>query len=143
MKFALIVFVLFVAIQFIPYGRDHVNPPAVAEPAWDKPSTREATRGACFDCHSNHTVWPAYAKVAPISWLLQHDVEEGRAALNFTEWQRPQEHAKDVREQVGENHMPPLIYRVMHSGARMSAEERAALAESLARTIAASPPPAR
>ena len=143
MKFVLVVFALFVAIQFIPYGRDHVNPPAVAEPVWDKPSTREAAQRACFDCHSNRTVWPAYARVAPISWLLQHDVEEGRAALNFTEWHRPQEHAKDVREEVGENHMPPLIYRLMHSGARMSAEERAELAESLARTVAASPPPAR
>lgn len=143
MKFAVVVFALFVAIQFIPYGRDHFNPPVVREPAWDRPATREMAERACFDCHSNRTVWPAYANVAPISWLVQHDVEEGRGALNFTEWQRPQQHAKDVREEVSENHMPPLIYRVMHSGARLSAAERAELAESLARTIAASPPPAR
>jgi hypothetical protein len=30
----------------------------------------------------------AYARVAPVSWLIQHDVHEGRAMLNFSEWNR-------------------------------------------------------
>ena len=46
-----------------------------------------------FDCHSNETEWPAYASIAPASWLVQHDVDEGRAVLNLSEWQRPQEEA--------------------------------------------------
>ena len=61
----------FVAIQFVPYGRDHANPPADAEPAWDSPDTRTLAKEACFDCHSNETEWPAYSNVAPISWLIQ------------------------------------------------------------------------
>jgi hypothetical protein len=143
MKFTAGVFAVLVAIQFIPYGREHTNPPVVAEPAWDSPTTRTLTERACFDCHSNRTVWPGYAHVAPVSWLLQYDVEKGRAALNFSEWQRPQEHADDVGEEIAERHMPPLIYRVMHSGARLDGAEREELARSLERTIAAMPPPAR
>ena len=65
--------------SFVPYGRDHVNPPVGAEPSWDSPETRALARQACFDCHSNETEWPAYSTVAPVSWLIQHDVSEGAA----------------------------------------------------------------
>jgi hypothetical protein len=47
-----------VLIQFIPYGHNHSNPPVVQEPQWDSPETRAIVKRACFDCHSNETVWP-------------------------------------------------------------------------------------
>src|SRR5665811_1851190 len=59
-------------IQLVPYGRAHENPPVVAEPAWDTTATRDLVERACYDCHSNETVWPWYTYVAPISWLTQH-----------------------------------------------------------------------
>jgi len=43
-------------------------------------------RRACFDCHSNETVWPWYSSIAPVSWLVQRDVDEGREKLNFSDW---------------------------------------------------------
>lgn len=49
----LLVVLLFVLIQLVPFGRQHTNPPVIGEPAWDSPQTRELTRRACFDCHSN------------------------------------------------------------------------------------------
>ena len=49
---------LLVAIQLVPYGRTHINPPVAAEPSWDAPATRELVRQACFDCHSNETRCP-------------------------------------------------------------------------------------
>lgn len=76
---------LFLLIQLIPYGRQHTNPPVVAEPAWDSPQTRDLAVRACFDCLSNDTVWPWYSNVAPISWLVQRDIDEGRQRLNFSE----------------------------------------------------------
>ena len=76
-----------VAIQVVPSGHRSVNPAIIAEPAWDSPVTRALAKQACFDCHSNETVWPAYSRVAPVSWLIQHDVSEGRAVLNFSKWQ--------------------------------------------------------
>lgn len=90
---------------------------------------------ACFDCHSNETEWPAYSSVAPVSWLIQHDVVEGRALLNFSEWQRPQEGAADASEEVSEREMPPPLYRLMHAHARLSDAERDRLAQGLARTL--------
>ena len=73
---------LLAAAQLVPYGRDHDNPPVVAEPAWGSPATRELARRACFDCHSNETQWPWYSNIAPLSWLIQRDVDEGRDELN-------------------------------------------------------------
>jgi hypothetical protein len=133
MRFLLAVIALAIAIQFIPYGRDHVNPPVVAEPQWDSPRTRALAQRACFDCHSNNTVWPAYARIAPASWLMQNDVDQGRAHLNFSEWNRPQEHAADAPTEVREQRMPPAIYLPLHAPARLSDAEREELAAGLQR----------
>ena len=53
------VLIFLLAIQLVPYGRHHVNPPTISEPAWDSALTRELASQACFDCHSNETKWPA------------------------------------------------------------------------------------
>lgn len=83
----------------------------------------------------NETEWPAYSRVAPVSWLIQRDVSEGRAVLNFSEWQRPQEEAKEAAEGVLEGDMPLRIYRLMHAHARLSAADRERLARGLERTL--------
>jgi mono/diheme cytochrome c family protein len=131
----------FLAVQLVPYGRDHVNPPGRNEPSWDSPATRALAKQACFDCHSNETEWPTYSSVAPISWLVQHDVNEGRAVLNFSEWQRPQEAANDASEEVLEREMPPPAYRLMHAHARLGATDRERLASGLATTVRMSAQP--
>jgi len=131
---------LLVLIQFVPYGRDHTNPPVTAEPQWDSPRTRELTAGSCFDCHSNLTKWPWYTDVAPMSWLVQRDVDEGREALNFTEWDRPQEAFGEIAEVVGEGEMPPSTYTIIHWGAKLDDAERRELSEGLRATFATSPP---
>ncbi len=129
----------FLVIQLIPYGHDHTNPPVVAEPAWNSPATRELAAAACFDCHSNETAWPWYTSVAPFSWLTQRDVEQGRATLNFSEWNRPQE--TGVAETIREGSMPPWYYRLLHSSGRLSDAQRARLIAGLEATLRASPPP--
>ena len=123
------------AMQLIPYGRAHANPPVTGEPAWDAPETRALARQACFDCHSNETEWPAYASIAPVSWLVQHDVDEGRAVLNFSEWTRPQKEAKKASEEVLEGEMPPAAYTLVHAHARLSPADRDRLARGLARSL--------
>ena len=75
---------LFLLIQLLPMGKNHTNPPVVSEPSWDSPETVALLRRACFDCHSNETVWPWYSNVAPMSWQLQKDVDEARSNLNFS-----------------------------------------------------------
>jgi hypothetical protein len=141
MRIVLLLVVGFAAIQLVPYGRDHTNPPTVKEPVWDSPRTRELAQSACFDCHSNITAWPWYTSVAPVSWLVQHDVDEGRGKLNFSEWQRPQEvDVREVMEALREGSMPPLQYRLVHSAARLSDQEKQDLELGLSKTWESSPP---
>jgi mono/diheme cytochrome c family protein len=107
--------VAFVASQLIPVRPRPTNPPVTGEPAWDAPETRVLARQACFDCHSNETAWPAYASIAPVSWLVQHDVDEGRAALNFSEWTRPQEEAKRLPKKSSRATCHLECTKLMHS----------------------------
>ena len=132
---------LFVLAQLVPYGRSHTNPPVRAEPAWNVAATRALVARACFDCHSNATRWPGYANLAPASWLIQSDVNEGRETLNFTEWDHEQRHAKHAANEVREGDMPPWYYRVMHPEARLSDGEKAALIDGLVATLGSSNEP--
>ena len=126
---------LAVLIQVVPCGHSHTNPPASGEPAWDSPATRELFHRACFDCHSNETVYPWYSNVAPVSWLLARDVNGGRSHLNFTEWDKAQKHAKDVATEVNGGDMPPWFYLPMHPLARLTDAEKQALVQGAAKTL--------
>lgn len=122
---------LLVAIQLVPYGRDHDNPPVRSEAPWSTPEGRRLAVAACFDCHSNRTKWPVYSYVAPMSWLVQRDVDNGRRALNFSEWDAEEDADDDIAEVVAEGSMPPRNYRLLHPDARLSPEEKAALIREL------------
>ena len=132
-----IALLFFIGGQTFPYGRAHTNPPIATEPVWDSPRTRALAKRACFDCHSNETEWPGYSHVAPVSWIVQYDVDTGRAALNFSEWNRPGTSAHEAAEEVRQGEMPPAMYRLMHAGAVLSPSDRELLARGLARTFAA------
>ena len=87
---------------------------------------------ACYDCHSNATVWPWYSRVAPFSWLVGRDVREGRREVNFSTWNRltarPQvKKLKESWREVADGDMPPWFYVGVHRDARLSADDRAAL----------------
>lgn len=128
-------------IQVIPRGRDHNNPKTVKEITWNSTTTQTLAAGACMDCHSNLTTWPWYTDVAPISWLTSRDVDEGRAKLNFSEWQRPQEaNLQDVMDAIDAKEMPPLQYRLVHSAARLTSAERDDLAAGISASWKADPP---
>lgn len=118
---------VFAVIQLVPFGHQHTNPAVIQEPAWDSPQTRELARRACFDCHSNQTVWPWYSNIAPVSWLNQRDVNDGRRHLNFSEWNKPQKHAGHATHEVQTGDMPLWFYLPMHPEARLTPAEKAAL----------------
>jgi hypothetical protein len=119
----------FIAIQFVPASR--TNPPVEADvhaPA----EVRLVLRRACYDCHSNETVWPWYSRIAPVSWLIARDVHEGRAELNFSTWNRlsAKEQAKTMHEsweQVTDGEMPTWFYLALHPEARLSANDQSVL----------------
>ena len=119
---------LLLAIQLVPYGRDHDNPPVTRDAPWPTPEGRRPAVAACYDCHSNETKWPWYSHVAPMSWLVQRDVENGRRELNFSNWDGD---ADDAAESVADGSMPPRNYTLLHPDARLSDEEKAALIREL------------
>jgi len=129
----------FLAVQLIPYGHSHHNPAVTKSPRWDSPRTQQLFAGACGDCHSNQTSWPWYSYVAPSSWLVKHDVDDGREAMNVSHWDQPQPDSGELAEQIQGGEMPPTQYKIIHGAARLSAAEKAALVRGIQRTWAADP----
>ena len=139
LKWGIIIVVAgFVLIQLVPYGRDHTNPPIQSEPVWDSPETRALVATACFDCHSNEVKWGRwYESVAPASWLVQRDVEEGRQHLNFSEWDqggKPRE-VDELWEVLQNGSMPPAQYLLLHSEAKLTQAESDQLIAGLQATV--------
>lgn len=138
MKTRLLIFVLvlLVLIQFIPYGRDHANPKVIDEPAWDSLQTRALFMRACGDCHSHETAWPWYSHVAPVSWLVAHDVTDGREHFNVSAWGYQRKNDGDeAAEELREGEMPPWFYLPAHPEAWLSTQEHSALLSGLVRTF--------
>lgn len=128
-KITLIVIVLLAVIQLVPVERR--NPPVTAE-ITVSPEVHVLLKRACYDCHSHETVWPWYSSVAPISWLVAHDVSEGREHLNFSTWgelpatSRAKRLEKTARA-VAEGWMPPWFYLPAHPDARLSDQDKSVL----------------
>ncbi|MBL8163522.1 MAG: heme-binding domain-containing protein [Anaerolineae bacterium] len=132
MKFRNIVFAVIgiivvglILIQFVP-GYARTNPPVTYQMQWSSPETEQLMRQACYDCHSNETRWPWYASIAPVSWLVVRDVNEGRDALNFSTG-RGELEAEDLINELREGEMPPSIYLITHGDANLNADQKTTL----------------
>lgn len=119
------------AIQLVPYGWSRPNPPVARDAPWPNAEAERVARQSCYSCHSNETEWPSYAYVAPFSWLVRRDVEQGRDELNFSRWDRDDGKADDAIEVVVDGEMPPRRYTLAHPGARLSSQERRTLIDAL------------
>lgn len=89
---------------------------------------------SCFDCHSNHTVYPWYNQIAPVSYWLADHIDHGKGHLNFSAWNTYDRGEKDhkleeVIETVESGEMPLREYTWTHEGARLSPEQREAILE--------------
>jgi hypothetical protein len=129
--------IVIVGLQFVPVQR--TNPPVAADLQAD-PAVKAALRGSCYNCHSNETHWPWYARVAPVAWLVAHDVAEARSRIDFSDWgnydaARQERRAAGCAEEAEQRGMPPMLYLIMHPDARLTIEKTRALrmwADSLA-----------
>ena len=127
---AVVLLVVFAVAQLI--RPDRTNPPT------DTSRTIQAQVGtasglaavldrSCRDCHSNNTVWPSYAQVAPLSWVMARAVAEGRKAVNFSEWTGyPPEAQRRLLSascrDVSSGKMPG-VYTVVRSETKLSPED--------------------
>jgi len=100
---------------------------------------KNALERSCYDCHSNQTRWPWYSAVAPFSWWINREVDEGRRRLNFSSWtdytsdpgtedQKLDEGARLIAGRA----MPPWYYLAMHPESRLTSGERIAITRWIA-----------
>ncbi|HEY6967947.1 MAG TPA: heme-binding domain-containing protein [Candidatus Angelobacter sp.] len=127
----LILLCFFIAIQL---GRpSRTNPPVDSSREFSalypvNEAVKSTLQRSCNDCHSNHTVWPWYSNLAPASWLVAHDVNEGRKAMNFSDWSAAngednRELVAKICEDVSQKEMPPYQYMLLHPDAKVSSSE--------------------
>lgn len=131
-KIILILFVVGILIQFFPIdkslpatnkGMDFLNIKNTPE------STAQLIKTACYDCHSNETVYPKYARVQPLGWFVQRHVDEGRKHLNFSTFStyEPRVQAQKLDEcadEIEQGEMPLGSYIVMHQEAKLTNEQK-------------------
>ena len=127
-KYTLFVLVaIFLGMQLISVDRN--NPPVASD--IDAPiEVKAILKRSCYDCHSNEVNWPWYSYVAPVSWLVAHDVKEGREELNFSEWSKHSgnpEIKEEIIEEITEGEMPLPIYLIAHPRVSVSEQEFAVL----------------
>ncbi len=129
-KKAKIVLILLVAALLLMqvFEVERTNPPVQADISVE-PDISPLLHNACYSCHSNVTQWPWYSHIAPASWLVVSDVNEGRRHLNFSEWgthnaKTQYRKMEDIAQEVIEKSMPPWYYKAMHKEARLTEAER-------------------
>jgi hypothetical protein len=138
-KILWILFGGFLLIQF--FRPNFQNPPIDPSLDFEKtnnppPAVLSILKSACYDCHSNETVYPWYAQIAPVSWWLANHINEGRENLNFSEFGRlamedQQEILGEAAEVVQEGEMPLPSYTWTHPKATLSPDEKSTLVQWL------------
>jgi hypothetical protein len=84
---------------------------------------------ACGDCHSNQTYWPWYSHIAPLSWVIVDDVNQGRRQMNLDDWEsqespaKANEHLSDICTEIQRSGMPPVSYKILHRGSLLKPQE--------------------
>jgi hypothetical protein len=107
---------------------NRTNPPVRADLV-AAPAVKSIFRRACYDCHSNETVWPWYSGVAPVSWLVGNDVKGARRHLNFSEWGTYDAETRShklnaIAEEMRDGEMPLWYYSIIHSDSRLDASDQ-------------------
>jgi hypothetical protein len=122
----------FAVIQF--FGPARTNPPIVESHTIQSqlqipPRIMGIMNRACMDCHSYETRWPVYSRIAPVSWWLINNVNNGRDTLNLSEWTQYKPSFAtatlgSMSTVVKRGAMPLDSYRKLHPEATLSDEER-------------------
>ncbi len=131
-KIALVLLIVFVGIQFIPTSRNQSDTvPSIDFMRVNKvpENIQKKLEVSCYDCHSNNTQYPWYNKIQPVAWLLEDHIKEGKAELNFNEWddlsnRRKNSKLKSIISQIEDGEMPLSSYTFIHRDATFSDTEK-------------------
>lgn len=134
---AWIALVAFVVIQFFPTDRNesYVTPNTDFMLVNEVPTIIEnKLKVSCYDCHSSNTAYPWYNRIQPAAWYLEDHVREGKAELNFNDWdtysdRRKKSKLRSIIKQIENGEMPMDSYTLIHRGAILSEKEKAAIVD--------------
>ena len=128
---AIILVALFAVLQFIRPAR--TNPPVdesrtIQAQVHLTPQVAAILNRSCNDCHSNLTRWPWYSNVAPVSWFIINDVNDGRREMNLSDWAQYSQDEQEslmrrICREVKDGSMPLKSYLWMHGNANLSSED--------------------
>ncbi|MBO6829375.1 heme-binding domain-containing protein [Allomuricauda sp. ARW1Y1] len=138
---AWIALIAFVVIQFFPvdYNQSEIVPQTDFMLVNKVPATVEQSlRVSCYDCHSNNTNYPWYSKIQPSAWYLEHHIKEGKAELNFNEWddlsdRRKTSKLRSIISQIEDGEMPLDSYTLIHWNAKLDTVAKTQIIEYLQR----------
>ncbi len=129
---AVVLLVAFVGIQFMPTTRNQSD----SVPSTDfmlvnnvPENIQKKLQVSCYDCHSNNTQYPWYNQVQPVAWFLEDHIKEGKAELNFNEWdslsnRRKKSKLRSIIKQIESDEMPLYSYTLIHKDASFSEAEK-------------------
>ena len=124
----LIFFIIFILMQLIQTNKENIAQEKNLEMQVDNIEVYNILKTACYDCHSNETVWPWYSKIAPFSWVVSNHVTEGKKALNFSTWENYNQEEKDEKikdiYRTAYASMPLPSYIFAHENADLTKEQR-------------------
>jgi hypothetical protein len=134
---AWIAFIAFVVIQFFStYTNESYTTPETDFMLVNKvpANIQNQLMVSCYDCHSNNTAYPWYSKVQPAAWFLEDHIKEGKAVLNFNEWQnysdrRKKSKLRSIIKQIESGEMPMENYTLIHRDAILSEIDEKAMIE--------------
>jgi len=125
-----IALVTLVVIQFIRPAKNEEGYKSIAFFEADtRPSSEVISilKTNCYDCHSNQTTYPWYAKISPINYWMNGHINEAKEHFNVSEWEHYSLKKKDHKieeliEMVEEEEMPLNSYTWTHG--KLSKEDR-------------------
>jgi Haem-binding domain/Cytochrome P460 len=103
------------------------NPPVTLE-VQVPDSVKAVLRKGCYDCHSNETDLKWFDKITPVNFLVADHIEDGRRALNFSNWDSLDAGTQKALlfrsvNDIRNGEMPLQSYLTLHSGARLNDQE--------------------
>lgn len=141
-KIGVVLVLVLVAIQFVKVEKNNAATPQVELFIADTQPNKEIKailEAKCYDCHSNKTSYPWYSEIAPVSFWINHHVEEGKEHLDFSNWssynaKKKKHKLHEVKEEVEENEMPLKTYKMLHGD--LTPDEKKQLITWVKETIA-------
>ena len=131
-KIYLFVIASLIVIQFIQPAHNtsgQVLPTDITKTLSVPDNVLNVFKNACDDCHSNNTRYPWYVNIQPLGWMMARHINNGKDNLNFSDFgsysQRKQGNKlRAIETSIKEGSMPLSSYTIMHTDARLSAEDK-------------------